>query len=297
LGVELPLYPSGDFYSPISRIEDAMAAKARLAGQYEFPGIDLNLQEQLTLLKKCTPLAAHIPFSEQPSGTSRFYLDNEYFSFSDATIYYLLLRHFQPRRVIEIGSGFSSACLLDTLEHHGIPSTCTFIDPDFSRLKNLLRQEDFENPSRIFLEKKVQEIEPDLFESLEANDFLFIDSTHISKTGSDVNHIVFEVLPSLKPGVIIHFHDFFPQFEYPDEWLLEGVHFNEQYMVRCFLQFNRAFKIMLFMPYLEKFHRSIVEEKLPICLRPHERYSFGEKKGQLVPHILGQSLWLRRDSE
>lgn len=132
LGVEMPLFPSGHFYSPIPQIEDALEYKARLEGVNQFPGIDLNLLEQSDLLEKCAPFAEEMPFSEKNNGKAHFYFDNEYFSFSDATTLYLLLRHFQPQRVVEVGSGYSSACLLDTLECYEIPSACTFIDPDFS---------------------------------------------------------------------------------------------------------------------------------------------------------------------
>ncbi len=90
------------------------------------------------------------------------------------------------------------------------------------------------------------QIEISFFEQLHENDILFIDSTHVAKTGSDVNYLIFEILPSLNKGVLIHFHDVFYPFEYPKEWVLSGRSWNEDYMLRSFLIYNDNFKIVLF---------------------------------------------------
>src|SRR4030095_14584076 len=106
----------------------------------------------------------------------------------------------------------------------------TFIEPCPERLIGLLTEEDME---RVRIETNpVQRVDPTIFDSLEANDILFIDSSHIAKIGSDLLYIIFYVIPSLKKGVIIHFHDVLWPFEYPEKWLQEGRAWNEAYFLR-----------------------------------------------------------------
>jgi hypothetical protein len=124
-----------------------------------------------------------------------------------------------------------------------------------------------------------------------SGDILFIDSSHISKAGSDLNYLLHEILPLVPRGVYVHFHDVFHGFEYPREWLEEGVELNEQYILRSFLQFNEAFEVILLSDYMEKHHRTWYEAHMPDCLRPHERHYATQ---ELIPHITGQSLWIRR---
>jgi hypothetical protein len=141
----------------------------------------------------------------------------------------------------------------------------TFIEPYPDLFLSLIKPSDKESIQ--LLPNKLQEVDPAVFQSLEANDILFVDSTHVSRTNSDVNRILFEILPALKSGVYVHFHDIFYPFEYPKEWVYEGRAWNEAYALRAFLQFNSAFRIVFFNTYLEHFHRSYYEEHLPLCLK------------------------------
>lgn len=86
----------------------------------------------------------------------------------------------------------------------------------------------------------------EVFENLGENDILFVDSSHISKANSDVNLIIFEILPRLKKGVYVHFHDIIYPFEYPKEWLEQKRAWNEIYILRSFLECNPAFEIVFF---------------------------------------------------
>jgi hypothetical protein len=117
----------------------------------------------------------------------------------------------------------------------------------------------------------------DPFLALERNDILFIDSSHVVKIGSDVNFLLGEVLPRLRPGVYVHVHDIFYPFEYPEAWIAEGRVWGEAYALKAFLTFNATFEIVLFNTYLERFHREIFEREMPLCLRNE-----------------GGSIWLRR---
>ena len=106
---------------------------------------------------------------------------------------------------------------------------------------------------------------------------LFVDSTHVSKVGSDVNGILFEILPSLSKGVLVHCHDIFWPFEYPKEWIREGRAWNEAYVLRAFLQFKDTFEILFFADYLHKYERSWMKTNMP----PY-------------PRNTGGNIWIRR---
>jgi hypothetical protein len=108
-----------------------------------------------------------------------------------------------------------------------------------------------------------------MFEALEAGDILFIDSSHVSKLGSDVHYLMFEVLPALRPGVWVHIHDIFHPFEYPIQWYDEGRAWNEAYVVRAFLQYNKAWQIEHFSSFMIARHEEWYRKHMPLVLRLH----------------------------
>lgn len=181
-------------------------------------------------------------------------------------ILYSMLRYFCPKRFIEIGSGFSSACALDTIERYLDGSVeCTFIEPFPELLYSLMKANDM--ISHTLIASQVQDVSSETFDQLESGDILFIDSTHILKTGSDVAFELFEILPRLKSGVIVHFHDIFYPFEYPREWVIErNYSWNEIYAIRAFLTGNRDFRILFFNDYFAKAERETVEMSAPRML-------------------------------
>ena len=95
-------------------------------------------------------------------------------------------------------------------------------------------------------QQTLQSVGVEVFEELGRGDILFIDSTHVSKLGSDVNYLFFEILPRLRSGVRVHIHDVFFPFEYPPKWIAKGIAWNENYLLRGFLQYNDKFRIVLF---------------------------------------------------
>lgn len=160
-------------------------------------------------------------FLKNQTAGHRYYYQNIWFSYSDAIFLYSFLRKYKPRRIIEIGSGFSSAVMLDTIDAvFSEKPEVTLIEPYPDRLMSLLTQEDKEQVT--VFDKKIQDVSLDLFSSLEEGDLLFVDSSHVVKCGSDLQFILFMILPILKPGVFVHFHDVFHPFDYPTEWLKEG---------------------------------------------------------------------------
>jgi hypothetical protein len=107
----------------------------------------------------------------------------------------------------------------------------------------------------------LQNVDIGIFLSLQKDDILFIDSTHVSKRNSDVNRIIFEILPQLASGVYIHFHDILPDFEYPFFWLEQGRVYNEAYILRAFLQYNNAFEVQFSVPMMSRMLRPIINKK------------------------------------
>jgi predicted O-methyltransferase YrrM len=178
-----------------------------------------------------------------------------------------MIAHFRPKNVIEIGSGFSSACILDAVDQVGLSDfTMTCIDPDPSRLRSRLREEDH---SRVkIIEGPVQDVPVSTFSTLNENDILFIDSTHVLKTASDVHYELFSILPSLKKGVLVHFHDIHYPFEYPRQWLFEkNLSWNEIYALRAFLMYNTAFEVVFWTGLFAHRQHALILETHPLFLQ------------------------------
>jgi hypothetical protein len=272
--------PPGNYSSPIPALNEVRAREHEIFACPEtLPGIDLRVPEQLALANELAPFAEDQPFGDEARDGLRYRFDNRYFRWPDALVLHCILRWARPRRLIEIGSGFSSAAILDTNDRFldGTMS-CTFVEPYPSRLKQLLQHGDAGRHQVI--DQPVQSVDLDLFDALGPNDILFVDSSHVAKIGSDVNRIVFDVLPRLREGVLVHFHDIGWPFEYPREWIYEGRAWNEAYLLRAFLDYNDAFEIMFFNHYLSLFHEAEVAARMPLWARE-----------------AGGSLWIRRSGD
>ncbi len=259
-------FPPGHFYSPLPSREETAEAFARGGFGPPFPGVDLNEAGQVERLERFAGWYAEQPFPEEAAPGRRFHLANPSYGHFDAIMLYAMMREARPRRIIEVGSGFSSAAMLDLNEHVlGGAVDFTFIDPDMRRLRPLLREGD---AGRVTLvERRVQEVPLETFAALGAGDVLFIDSSHVSKIGSDVNRLYFDVLPALAPGVLIHIHDVAGNLEYPREWFDEGRAWNEQYLLRAFLMHNAAYRIELFTGWLFNTRHAWFRERMPLCAR------------------------------
>ena len=261
-----PYFPVGHFYSPLPSRTEIAEAFARGGFGPPFPAIDLNEKGQFARLERFAAWYPEQPFPEVQTPGRRFYLDNISYGHYDAIMLYGMLREARPRRIVEVGSGFSSAAMLDLNESVlGGGVHFTFIDPDMKRLRPLLRADDAGRATLI--EKRVQEVSLEPFQALGENDVLFIDSSHVSKIGSDVNRLYFDVLPALAPGVLIHIHDVAGNLEYPRDWLEGGRAWNEQYLLRAFLMNNRDYRIELFSAWLWNQRHDLIREKMPMCAR------------------------------
>jgi hypothetical protein len=264
--------PIGHFYSPFPSLPNAERHfdRMRAIDAGSLPGIDLRVAQQRALLAELDEFATSLTFNdtEQSAKASgwRYWSDNPAYGDSDARFLTSLLNHFRPKRLIELGCGYSSAVTLDARERCSLPDLeITFLDPYPELLETLFRDNDRSTVN--VLPIGTQDVDLDLVRELEENDVLFIDSTHVSKPGSDVNRIFFEILPALRPGVLIHLHDIFSHFEYPETWIREQRGWTEQYILRAFLQFNTAFEVVLWPNFLFSLDPAAMVDRYPAMVR------------------------------
>jgi hypothetical protein len=170
-----------------------------------------------------------------------------------------MVRHFQPRRIIEVGSGFSSL-VLGQAARQNKTSVLTCIDPfpsEFVRSNSI-------SALSSLIQTKVEDLDLEFFSQLDSGDVLFIDSSHTVKIGGDVNYLFLEVIPRLKPGVLVHIHDIFLPFDYRREWVLDELRFwTEQYLLQAFLAFNSQFEVLLANSYLNHYHQEELKTAFP----------------------------------
>ena len=269
--------PPGHFYSPIVDVEQVRQQYGVVQPNIMPAGIKVDDAGMQRLWSEMVPLLREIDFPEDAEPRSRYHFRNSAFSYGDGSILHAMLRRFRPKRLVEVGSGYSSACAVDTIDRFlGGQVDVTFVEPYPALLHKLLGED---SAGRYTVhDKTVQAVDMEVFTQLQSGDFLFVDSTHIMKTGSDVCHELFNVLPALKSGVFIHFHDIFWPFEYGPEWIVkQNRSWNEIYGLRAFLMFNDAFEIVFFNDWFVRNHRASVEADYPMMLKN-----------------TGGSIWLRK---
>ncbi|MFQ5647371.1 MAG: class I SAM-dependent methyltransferase, partial [bacterium] len=257
------------YYQPVFRVSDV--PEDVWTRENPLRGVDMNIDAQLSVLKEFdyNQEIESLPprYSKEVEEKLGFYFNNETFGSGDAEIFHNILRRFQPKKLIEIGAGFSTRLARQALERNR----------DEGALCEHICIEPFEQP---WLEKlgpriiraRVESLPLSTFENLEKNDILFIDSSHIVRTGGDVLFEYLELLPTLKSGVLVHVHDIFLPFEYKREWVVERKFFwTEQYLLQAFLAFNADFEVFLSLNYLANRHRNELEKACPVFSRLGER--------------------------
>ena len=238
----------------------------------ELPGIEMNESKQLALLSEFADKFKNeydqLPLDEtlikQPY---EYYIKNTSFTEVDGEIFYCIIRHFKPRRIFEIGAGFSTYlaahALMKNNETDGIEAELVSFEP----YPNEVLKKGFPGFSRL-VAKGVERIGVSDFTELVENDVLFIDSSHVLKIGSDVQYEYLEILPRLNKGVIIHAHDIFLPAEYLKDWVLKDYRFwTEQYLLQSFLSFNDSFEVLWAGSYMHLRH----SEKLVAAFRSYNR--------------------------
>lgn len=247
------------FYQPIPdtrALPDALWQKPS-----DLVGVDMNEAGQLDLLRNVFPefRAEYDAIPFDPTGAPHeFYLKNGAFEGTDALVLYCMVRHFRPSLVLEVGSGFSSRLTAQAAVRNGKTRlVCIEPYPD-----DVLRA-GFPGLASV-VPKKVQEVDLEFFRQLAAGDILFIDSSHVVKTGGDVTYLFLEVLPRLQPGVIVHVHDIFLPEEFPKSWVRDlHLFWTEQYLLQAFLTYNSEFEVLFANAYMGLKHVPEMQEAFP----------------------------------
>ena len=274
-----------DYYSPLPVLPRLEERRARWDRPSELPGVAYDLEAMKALLGELSAYGEEygelVPYEEAKTlgyGPG--------FTTVDAMLVYWMLRHLKPRRYIEIGSGLSTwyASLAAARNaDEGSPMAIAAVDPYArDRVRTI--------PGLEVIAREVQDVEPDFFRQLEAGDVLFIDSTHVVKIDGDVPHLYLEVVPRLRPGVVIHSHDIhFPyNVPYPAEQYLFAQkwpsYWTETMLLQAFLAFNPAYEILLSAPLLRFHDEQVLRRTIP-GYRPVEPADYDTHCG---------SLWFRK---
>jgi hypothetical protein len=258
----LGVFPVKDhYYEPAFLTASPTSVAAR-----DLPGIDLHTDAQLALLATFDVRAEleAFPRSGPPNfdADPYFHYGNGSFMSGDAEALYAVIRRFQPHRIIEIGSGFSTmmaaAAVARNVAEGGTPVDHRCIEPySFAWLDGL--------PNVSVVREKVEDVDPEVFASLEAGDILFIDSSHMIRPGGDVLFEYLQLLPRVAPGVLVHIHDVFTPYDYPADWVSDdGRMWNEQYLLEAFLSCNDRFEVVLALNHLARDHATALGEAFPV---------------------------------
>jgi hypothetical protein len=229
---KIGIFPlTSNYYEPSF---DFNYLKKKLSDKRNLPGIQFNTDNQINNLKK-------FHYIEELNGLD-FNINNNFFESGDAEIYYQMIRYFKPNKIIEIGSGHSSLIAKEAINKNKVidnfVTELTCVEPYENKW---LEKKDIR-----VIRQKVEEIDENIFNSLDKNDILFIDSSHVIKPQGDILKIFLEILPRLKSGVIIHIHDIFSPRDYPEVWLkIENRFFNEQYLLEGILDNSSRYNVML----------------------------------------------------
>jgi len=240
------------FYFPV--LDSRKLASYDFNKVFACEGIDFEDEQMLKLI----PAYASYYKEYEPLHKEVGYSSN-----GDGAILYGMIRHLKPKRVVEVGSGYSTQLVCEAAKKNSGEGSCsheaqvTCIEP---YPKPVLKELE-KNKKVILIEDKVEETDPAVFEELESGDVLFIDSSHVVDTGNDVHFLYLELLPKIPVGVYVHIHDIRLPYEYPKSWVLNAhKHWGEQYLLHMFLSFNNSFEVVFASNYMfERYKRDMVD--------------------------------------
>jgi hypothetical protein len=247
------------YYQPI--VEPKHLHRA-LEEERELPGLDLNPAGQLAFLAELDYAEELKAFPQLKPADGGFFYRNATYESGDAELLYGIIRRHRPRRLVEIGGGYSTlmaqaAIRRNRADDPGCVCEHVCIEPyEAPWLESL---------GLTVVRQRVELMGPELFRSLEAGDILFIDSSHVIRPQGDVLHEHLYVLPQLAPGVLVHFHDVFTPRDYLRDWVVdERKLWNEQYLLEAFLSCNREFEIVAALNWLSHNHREALRRAAPV---------------------------------
>jgi hypothetical protein len=267
------------YYSPLPDLAslpaDIFERRSRLGG------VDLQVDRGIEFVERelAGPIAELDVPADDPGRPKRFYLHNGNLESVDAELLYAMVRSGRPSEVIELGSGYSTLLINLAARRNlaeGSPLRHEAFDP--YRREHIVGDGILPDPT-ILSPVSATDVPLDRFAELQAGDILFVDTTHTVKLGSDVNHVILDVLPALAPGVIVHFHDIFLPWEYPRVWFEEMEYFwAEQYLLQAFLAYNTEWEVIVPAQAIAREYPERLRAVVP---------SFGER-------VSPGSFWIRR---
>jgi len=266
------------FYQPVPEYEslppDYFSRRQTCAG---FDVDEATVRTQLGLLARFGHECNWPMYTAEPG---RYYAGNGNFGFTSAALLHGMLRSHASKRVVEVGGGFSTLVSLEALARNG-GGSLTCVEPYPARWL----EQRVADAGATLLRSKVQDVPLDQYDKLAAGDLLFIDSSHVSKLASDVNFLFLQVLPRLKPGVLVHIHDIYFPYEYPAEHFFgpHKIFWNEQYFLQAFLTLNLAFEILLPGYFVQTDMGSELQRSLPYY--------------EPAKHRKTSSFWIRRRAD
>lgn len=236
----------------------------------DLPGISFDIDSQVALLKTFVHDDV-MQLKLGRNGVGAFDFSNGNFGPGDAEIWFHVIRHFKPRRIVEIGSGYSTQMAKIAIDLN------KFDDPSYACAHICI--EPYEMPwledlGVHVIRKKLEDTDQSLFQDLEPNDILFIDSSHMIRPQGEVLLEILQILPCLKPGVIVHIHDIFTPRDYPMAWIEQPRFWNEQYLLEAFLTENKSWEILLALNMLKHERYSSLENVCLTLEKVHEPGSF-----------------------
>lgn len=183
--------------------------------------------------------------------------ENGFFPAFDSIMHYTIIEQFKPKKYLEIGSGNSTKLAYFCRSQEKLDFTITCFDPHPRR--------EVKEIADHWVSAPIQSVPVTYFEDLEPNDIVFLDGSHVLHANSDVMWFFMEILPIIPKGVIVHIHDIFLPYDYP-QWVCDRF-FSEQYMFAVCLLNSDSYKIISPNYYLltKKIARDTIDElwKMP----------------------------------
>ncbi len=277
------------FYEPIP--DTSQFREDIFSWNSELCGVDMNVEGQIRLLDEFASAykEEYDSFPSEPTGSKdEFYHGNMLFETVDAEVLYCVVRQFRPRRIIEIGSGFSTRVTATAIRKNreldsGYHCELTCVEPN----PRPEIQQGLNGQVRL-VESRAQDLPVDFYTVLDEGDILFIDSSHVITLGNDVWFEYLEVLPRLKKGVIVHVHDILLPRLYVEHWARMKMFWDEQFLLQAFLAFNGSFEVMWAGNYMHVHHPELLE-------RAFASYAALRRPDDPRRPIQGhKSFWMRR---
>ena len=241
------IYPLTDhYYEPQFNFR---SLNKNLSENRNLPGINLNLTRQIHNLSNLIYKNELIELNlEKKSTNNKFCIKNDFFGYGDSEIYYQIIRHFKPKKILEIGSGYSTLIALQAIENNKkndkINTQITCIEPFENKWLDDLNIE--------ILRKKIEDTDESNYLALASGDIFFLDSSHIIRPQGDILKVFLEILPKLNRGVLVQIHDIFTPKDYPEQWIIkENKFWNEQYLVETLMMNENKYEIYLMLNYLK----------------------------------------------